>query len=204
MPEPIAEAPATSDPQVARAAEEAPIAEPQVTTAPPVPSFVARHEPTPEPVAEVEEPTALVAETTEPEAADAETAPETPVPVRTVRTAAERRPTTHHVRRGETLYGIASRYGMTLSQLKALNGLSLDTIRPGQRLRVSGEAPAPARVAPPAPRPTTHRVRSGDNLTRIAQRYGVTVRQLREWNGLRSETIRPGQRLRVAAPGSRG
>lgn len=42
-----------------------------------------------------------------------------------------------------------------------------------------------------------YRVRRGDNLTTIARRHGVTVRQLREWNGIRGSTIRIGQRLTI-------
>lgn len=58
------------------------------------------------------------------------------------------------VRSGETLYGIATRFGLTVAALKALNGLTGDTIHPGQVLRVKGSAPAPsAPVAPPAPAP---------------------------------------------------
>ena len=150
------------------------------------PAFVARAEPTPgaEAPAAAPEP---VAEAARPA-----------VPVRTVSAKAEARPTTHRVRRGDNLTQIARQYGTTVGQLRALNGLRGDTVRPGQRLRVSGEASArPARAA-------THRVRSGENLTQIARRYGVSLRQLREWNGLRGDTIRPGQRLRVSAGGSRG
>ena len=40
----------------------------------------------------------------------------------------------------------------------------------------------------------------GDNLTRLARERGLTVAQLVAWNGLRSETVVPGQRLRLAAP----
>jgi D-alanyl-D-alanine carboxypeptidase len=43
----------------------------------------------------------------------------------------------------------------------------------------------------------THSVRSGDNLGKIANRYGVTVAQIRKWNKLKSSTIRSGQKLAV-------
>jgi membrane-bound lytic murein transglycosylase D len=45
-------------------------------------------------------------------------------------------------------------------------------------------------------------VRSGDNLTEIAQRYGVTVANLRAWNNLRSNTIHTGQTLKVSGNAS--
>ncbi|UNY99727.1 LysM peptidoglycan-binding domain-containing protein [Zhouia spongiae] len=43
----------------------------------------------------------------------------------------------------------------------------------------------------------THRVRNGDVLGKIAQRYGVRVSEIKRWNGLRSNTIRVGQRLKI-------
>lgn len=57
--------------------------------------------------------------------------------------------------------------------------------------------PAPSPGAP-LPAGATHAVVSGETLYRIAVRYGVTVAQLRQWNGLASDTIRPGQQLLVA------
>ena len=175
---------------VAEAAEAVEAVEGGAETPAAPPAFVARTEPTPgadapaEPVAEARE------------------AARPAVPVRTVSSTTEARPTTHRVRRGEYLTQIAREYGTTVAQLRALNGLRSDTVHPGQRLRVSGEAPVRASSRPA--RPTTHRVRGGENLTQIARKYGVTIGQLRDWNGLRGDTIRPGQRLRVSASGSRG
>ncbi|CAN5462281.1 LysM peptidoglycan-binding domain-containing protein [soil metagenome] len=108
--------------------------------------------------------------------------------------AAPRRATTHTVRRGENLSGIAQRYGVSLSQLRSWNNISGSNIRAGQRLRVSGDGAA---AAPARARNVTHVVRNGENLTRIASRYGVTIRQIREWNNLRSDNVRIGQRLRI-------
>lgn len=128
-------------------------------------------------------------------------APSAAPPVRTVSTASE-----HTVQRGEYLLSIAREYGMSLADLRALNPGVGDDLAVGQRLRVSGTpaaaAAAPRRAAPA--RPTTHRVRSGEHLTGIAQRYDVTVRELREWNDLSSDVLRVGQRLRVSPRGSRG
>ena len=158
-------------------------------------------EPAPEParVAQAEPVRQEPAEEAAPEPAPAEAAP----PIRTVSTAPER-PAVHRVQRGEHLSMIARQYGLSLDQLRALNNLTTDTIRPGQRLRVAGEAPARA-ARPAAPsRPSTHRVQSGENLTQIARRYGVSIRDLREWNGISGDVIRPGQRLRLRPPGSRG
>ena len=47
------------------------------------------------------------------------------------------------------------------------------------------------------PKHTVHRVRKGDTLQRIANQYGVNVRSLRKWNGLKSTVIHPGQKLKI-------
>lgn len=115
----------------------------------------------------------------------------------TVAQASERRqperPTTHKVRSGDNLTEIARRYGVTVANLRAWNNLSSNTIRPGQTLKVSGSSSSRTAAA----RTQTYRVRSGDSLTAIARKYGVTVTQIKQWNNLRSNTIVPGQRLKI-------
>jgi membrane-bound lytic murein transglycosylase D len=103
------------------------------------------------------------------------------------------RPLTHIVRRGETLSGIASRYGVTQASLRSANNLGASgAIRAGQKLTVSAGAPARST--------RTHVVRSGETVGEIAERYGVGQSVLIRENGLgRSATIRVGQRLRIPA-----
>jgi membrane-bound lytic murein transglycosylase D len=60
-------------------------------------------------------------------------------------------------------------------------------------------ASTPARAAPRTAPARTHRVRSGENLTVIARRHGVTVAALRGANNLRGDRIRAGQTLRIPA-----
>jgi membrane-bound lytic murein transglycosylase D len=105
----------------------------------------------------------------------------------------------HRVQRGENLTLIARRYGVTVNQIVNENSLRSTTIRIGQRLRINANA-SRARTSVTSnngPRTVRHRVRRGENLSVIARRYGVTVRQIMNWNSLRSTTIRPGQRLRI-------
>ncbi len=124
-------------------------------------------------------------------------------PVNLVSTGPERT-RVHRVERGEYLTSIARQYGLSLSELRALNPGVSDNVRVGQRLTVTGTPAAPdARPSAPS-RPSSHTVRRGENLTTIARRYGVPVSSLREWNGLSSDVIRAGQRLRLRAGGSRG
>ncbi len=107
----------------------------------------------------------------------------------------------HSVRPGETLSGIAARYGMSVHRLMALNHLSGSLIRPGARLAVVYRFAGVRRslAGSPAPlRPGFHRVEEGETLGEIALAYGVTVRDLQIWNGLQGSFIRAGQALRIA------
>ncbi len=103
--------------------------------------------------------------------------------------------TWYRVRRGDSLSVLAHRFGTSVRQLKNLNGLSGNVIRVGQRLRVN-RAVATGAVTK-AGEATWYRVRWGDNLSVLAHRFGTSVRQLKNLNGLSGNVIRVGQRLRV-------
>ncbi|MEZ5740196.1 MAG: LysM peptidoglycan-binding domain-containing protein [Burkholderiaceae bacterium] len=98
------------------------------------------------------------------------------------------------VRSGDTLIGLARRHGVSLSELRRWNGLRRDRLLIGQTLRVS--EPAQAKTA--AVSPQRHRVRRGDTLSEIAERYGVSIPALRQLNGLTDHRIRLGQTLRIS------
>lgn len=101
---------------------------------------------------------------------------------------------TYTVKAGDTLWGIGSRYGVSVNQLKAWNNLSSDYLYIGMKLVVEGtETPPPAQG-------TVYQVKSGDTLWNIAFRYGTTVNQLKAWNGLSSDLIHVGTYLRVSQP----
>jgi membrane-bound lytic murein transglycosylase D len=104
---------------------------------------------------------------------------------------------THKVRRGETLGHLARRYGVSVAALRSANGdIDPRRVRAGQSLRIPSGAPE--RVASAASR-DTHTVRRGENLSVIATRYDVSVRELRNWNDMGSRSrIFVGQKLRVS------
>ena len=121
---------------------------------------------------------------------------------------------TYTVRRGDSLSAIGARVGASVSQLRAWNGIRGSTIHIGQTLKVPGPPPssAPARAAAsgapsrgqPAPSPRHYRIRSGDSLSTIAGRFGVSVGDLRSWNNLRSSRITAGKFLIVRPPSGTG
>jgi len=98
-------------------------------------------------------------------------------------------PLRYTVRRGDTLGQIANRHGVSVSELQRWNNVSRTRIRPGQTLTIHRDGSAPDYIV--------YRVRSGDTLGGIANRHGVSVRNLQQWNGLSGTRIRPGQRLTV-------
>ena len=91
---------------------------------------------------------------------------------------------THRIRPRETLSGLARRYNVSVSQLMMWNQLDSTVIRAGSMLHVGPP------TAPP-PGSGTYRVRRGDSLSRIANRYRVSVNQLMAWNQLSSALIHP-------------
>jgi len=109
----------------------------------------------------------------------------------------------HSVRRGESLYSIAQRYGSSVSAIRQANGIRGNLIHPGQTLVVP-------RFGDNRPQ-RTQRVTSGgsyvvqrnDTLWDISRSFGTTVDELCAANGLsRGATIRPGQRLAIPAGGA--
>jgi membrane-bound lytic murein transglycosylase D len=104
----------------------------------------------------------------------------------------------HTVRTGDTLWGIAREYGVTVPELAAANGINTQTrLALGTRLTIPASSDGYRRVASAAEATRmTYTVRRGDTLSQIAERFNVTVRQLMGWNDLRSpSSLRAGQRL---------
>jgi len=105
-----------------------------------------------------------------------------------------RAPKVHVVKSGDTLWGVARRYGVTVPALAAANGMSAkSSLAVGSRLEIPGASSGAKEAAR-----MTYQVRHGDTLSEIADRFNVSVRQLTTWNGLRqSAPLHTGQRLVV-------
>ncbi|UOK56483.1 LysM peptidoglycan-binding domain-containing protein [Bacillus sp. OVS6] len=119
---------------------------------------------------------------------------------------------TYKVKSGDSLWVIARKHNVSVIELKSLNGLKSDLIRPGQTLKVSkttGKAPDAEASRPTANQPaaSTYKVQLGDYLGKIANQFELTVAELKAMNNLKSDVIYAGQTLKVkgssAAPPSK-
>lgn len=120
----------------------------------------------------------------------------------------------YRVQSGDYLGRIASRHRCTVAQIKKWNGLKSNNLRIGQRLVIyrggtsskstssSASSTAQSATTQSAPLPSntsTYIVKKGDVLGKIAERHGCSVAQLKSWNGLTSNNIQVGQKLKVRA-----
>lgn len=132
----------------------------------------------------------------------------------------------HVVTAGETLTGIARKYKVSVSDLASWNDIPKSTsVRTGQKLKVHGgqaesrsttqstrvaattsdrspsrsESSSSRRVTTTSSRFETHRVRRGESLTSIAERYGVSVNDLKTWNekNIRGGGLQAGATLKI-------
>jgi LysM repeat protein len=123
---------------------------------------------------------------------------------------------THTVAAGQGLYAIARIYGVSVADLRTWNNLSSDNLHEGQQLTVTADGSASTAAEPVSAAQTavaeeaaaqrkpvtvkTHKVKRNEGLTSIARKYKVSVRDLRAWNNLSSNSIKVGKVLRVSPP----
>jgi membrane-bound lytic murein transglycosylase D len=108
--------------------------------------------------------------------------------------ATSQEPTEYVVKRGDTLIGIAKKAGVTVTDIRRVNGISGSRIYPGQRLVISDSASWAA--AHPEGEAYLYLVKRGDSLYAISRRFGVTVADLRRWNELNADALLyPGTKL---------
>lgn len=131
----------------------------------------------------------------------------------------------HVVRSGESVAKIANKYGISVAELKKMNHLKSNYLKVGQKLlvgytyvaapkpkdstNVARDSTATKPVTTPqtpstnqsqssTPRPTTYVVKSGDSMYKIATKYGLTVKQLADYNHITNvNNIRVGQVLKI-------
>ncbi|HJA78153.1 MAG TPA: LysM peptidoglycan-binding domain-containing protein [Candidatus Desulfovibrio intestinavium] len=118
----------------------------------------------------------------------------------------------HVLASGETLYGVARKYGVSVGELQAANDIdNPGKIRVGQTLRIPGNEQRPARaVAQAGKNPSgklgkgksgasTYTVKANDSLWNIARRHNVSVDDLKRWNDVDERSLRVGDKLVVSA-----
>jgi len=119
---------------------------------------------------------------------------------------AEQNSIRYKVKSGDFLGKIAEQYGVGVSQIKQWNGLRSNNLRIGQRLTIYPRRNATSQVKPRetptrtgvASNSKTHEVRSGDSLWTISKKYpGVTIENLRKWNGISGNNLKPGTTLKL-------
>lgn len=105
----------------------------------------------------------------------------------------------YRVKPGDTLSGIASAHSLTVTAIKRANDLKDTRIRVGQQLIVPRYPSALALAPVSKPRlphsRVRYKVRHGDSLYDIAQKFRVSVGELRRWNRLSGTLLKPGQQL---------
>jgi LysM repeat protein len=125
-------------------------------------------------------------------------------PTITTVSAVRKAPTTYSVQQGDTVSGIAARFGLSAQEVLVRNGLGWNTIiHPGQTLHLASTPTLAAPVRAAAPSGAVYHVKQGDTVSGIAARVGVSTSAMLRANGLSlGSIIQPGQALRVPHAGS--
>ena len=139
-----------------------------------------------------------------------------PVTIKKIKDGGDGERIVHKVKSGEYLGKIATKYRVSVNQIKRWNNLKSNNIRVGQRLIIyrGGKAPASASTstststqkAAPAPKPVVaasgeyviYTIQSGDSFYSIAKNYpGVSAQNIMDYNGIDSSKIRPGMKIKI-------
>lgn len=95
------------------------------------------------------------------------------------------------VKKGDTLYGIANKYNVSVDNLKSYNNLSTDSLSIGQIIKIPDNKV----------NSNEYVVKSGDSLYSISRKYGVSVDELMSVNNLKSTVLSVGQVLKIPNSG---
>lgn len=123
---------------------------------------------------------------------------------------------TYSVQSGDTLSQIAARHKTTVGAIQRLNDIPGHLIFPGQKIKINGVPPTQEKPTPSTPskpkepsksssaiseKPSTstgfYTVVSGDTLSQISHKHGISVTQLKNWNNIQSHIIHVGQVLKI-------
>src|SRR3989304_4540718 len=126
--------------------------------------------------------------------------PDSQIPMRVVRVSPnENEINKYVVKKGDTLSKIASRYRVSVKDLKNVNGMKSDKVKFGMSLIIPNSTLS-RNVEPKTPVISDNNkyiVQKGDNISSISRRYGVSQAELKRANNIKGDTIKSGQLLRV-------
>ncbi len=110
----------------------------------------------------------------------------------------------HTVDTGQTLYSVARQYNVSVKDLAAWNTISTDEkVKIGQVLIVKSptKAAVPTKVKETKPAPSSstiyHVVQKTETLYSLSKRYGVTTKQIQDWNNMSDNNVKLGQKLAI-------
>lgn len=109
----------------------------------------------------------------------------------------------HQIKRGETLGLIAAKYGVSVNQLRDWNNISGNKIVAGKNLRVYSEGSSNYSSNIEKTNTITknniykYKVKRGDNLGKIAEEFGVSISQIKKWNGLSDNKLIAGRTIKI-------
>lgn len=106
-------------------------------------------------------------------------------------------PAFHVVKKGETLASIADRFGCEVQDIKTWNNIKGLKVAPGVELRVSRPSGSDSTKVKEVRSVMTYKVRSGDTLSQIAEKFDGSVEKIKALNGLKNGVIQPGMVLKI-------
>ena len=94
--------------------------------------------------------------------------------------------------------GIAARHGISVSELKSLNGLTSNNIKAGQKLKVRASSGSQQSTVTPTGEYIVYTVKSGDSFYSIAKNYpGVSAQNIMDFNGIISSSLKVGMKIKI-------
>ena len=109
---------------------------------------------------------------------------------------------THIVKSGDTFWDLSRTYKVKSHTIARWNGMAIrDPLRTGQKLVIWTKSPSASRASISSHNNTiqriSYRVRNGDSLYLIAQKFNVAITDLKRWNSLSKKYLQPGQRIKL-------
>ncbi len=105
----------------------------------------------------------------------------------------------HTIRRGENLNSIARKYGVSINSLREWNDISGTTILAGRRLKIYSDKTGYTSNENTVKQNSLFRykIKRGDTISEISEKFGVSIAQIKKWNGLRSNKLVAGKTLKI-------